>query len=186
MASGWSGLSEAGKATAYAAVALVVIGSVAVGALGVLLATEDAGDTTLATRPTDDVGRETTLACGSGTEARGGGCGPGPDGSATSDRGGAERLEFAGDPVAAATLADRAQAALEPLAGAFADPTADQVRAALTPVDPDVAVSSGAEGGSGTAFGIALPGGCVYGVVADGTVEVDVGGYVRIGGCLAT
>jgi hypothetical protein len=49
-----------------------------------------------------------------------------------------------------------------------------------------VTVSTNAVRTSGTAFAVPVPGGCVFGSVHDGTVDVAVGGYVNDGGCLAS
>jgi hypothetical protein len=98
----------------------------------------------------------------------------------------ADRLDFTGDIDAAGAVADQVRAALAPLAATPAPgPTPDQVRAALAPVGTDVEVSDIAVRTAGTAFGIAVDGGCVFGSVHDGTVDVEVGGYVDDGGCLA-
>ena len=98
----------------------------------------------------------------------------------------ADRVEFTGDVAAATIVADEARLALEPLAAAFPVPSTDQVRTALLPVSDPVSVSSNAVRTAGTAFGIGVDGGCVFGSVHDGQVEVEVGGYVNDGGCLAS
>lgn len=97
----------------------------------------------------------------------------------------ADRVDFAGDPDAAAVVADQAAAALQHLAATTPDPSPDQVREALLPVSTAVTVSAKAVRTAGAAFAIEVDGGCVFGSVYQGSVEAEVGGYVNDGGCLA-
>jgi hypothetical protein len=98
----------------------------------------------------------------------------------------ADRMDFAGDLAAATLVAEDARAALEPLAPILPAPSTDAVHNALLPVSEHVTVSANAVRTGGTAFGIAVDGGCVFGNVNQGAVEVEVGGYVNDGGCLAS
>jgi hypothetical protein len=97
----------------------------------------------------------------------------------------ADRVEFTGDIAAATRVADQARMALEPLAPILPAPAPEQVQGALAPVGY-ATVSSTAVRTAGTAFGIGVDGGCVFGSVHDGTVDVEIGGYVNDGGCLAS
>ena len=97
----------------------------------------------------------------------------------------ADRLEFTGDLDAANAVAEQARTALAPIAGVLPQPSVEQVREALAPVSADVSVIDNAVRTAGTAFGIGVDGGCVFGTVHSGTVEVEIGGYVNDGGCLA-
>ena len=98
----------------------------------------------------------------------------------------ADRMPFAGDLPAATAVADEVRVALAPLAPTLPAPTAAEVEAALAPWAPNVTVSTDAVRTSGTAFGVSVDGGCVFGSVHDGTVDVEVGGGVNDGGCLAS
>ncbi len=100
----------------------------------------------------------------------------------------AQRLPFAGDPVKAEDFAARVRVALAPLGGSGSQPTVEAVQGAMTAVLPpgsSVQVTTSARGLSGTAFGVVVAGGCVFGNIAGGVVTVSVGGYIHDGGCLA-
>jgi hypothetical protein len=105
--------------------------------------------------------------------------------------GGCRRLPFAGDRNAAAqagAMALRARQALAPLADRPRPPSVTDVERALADALPErtVQASDNAVGPAATAFGVAIPGGCLYGRVALNQVQVEVGGTVTTGGCLAT
>jgi hypothetical protein len=82
-------------------------------------------------------------------------------------------------------VADAARIALEPFASVLPAPSIEQVQAALAPVGA-ATVSSTAVRTAGAAFGLEVDGGCVFGSVHQGTVRVEIGGYVNDGGCLAS
>lgn len=103
--------------------------------------------------------------------------------------GGCRRLPFAGDRNATAqagAMALRARQALSPFAQRTRQPTSAEVERALTTAlpDGDVQVADSATGPRGTAFGVTIPGGCLYGSVAPNQLTVEVGGAVTTGGCL--
>jgi hypothetical protein len=87
---------------------------------------------------------------------------------------------------AADAVAGEVRAALGPVAGVLPAPSPEQVRQALAPWEPGVTLSTDAVRTSGTAFAVSVDGGCVFGSVHDGVVDVEVGGYVNDGGCLAS
>jgi hypothetical protein len=70
--------------------------------------------------------------------------------------------------------------------GVLPAPSPEHVRQALAPWEPGVTLSTDAVRTSGTAFAVSVDGGCVFGSVHDGVVDVEVGGYVNDGGCLAS
>lgn len=113
-------------------------------------------------------------------------CGTSPEELREMNLGYADRMDFTGDLAAATSVADDARAALEPLASVLPAPSPDEVQNALLPVSEHVTVSANAVRTGGTAFGIAVDGGCVFGNVHEGRVAVEVGGYVNDGGCLAS
>jgi hypothetical protein len=97
----------------------------------------------------------------------------------------ADRIPFSGDRAAATAMVERTGTALAPLAEVRPSPSPQQVAEALAPVSPNVVVSDNAVRTAGTAFGVEVDGGCVFGSVYDGAIEVEIGGYVNDGGCLA-
>lgn len=128
----------------------------------------------------------TTLECVSDADFETGLCGTSPEELRDMNLSYADRLEFTGDIHAATNVATQVRLALEPLAPTVPAPSADQVAGALTAVSADVVVSTNAVRTAGIAFGLAVEGGCVFGAVHDGAVEVEIGGYVKDGGCLAS
>jgi hypothetical protein len=123
--------------------------------------------------------------CGEMSNIENGLCGPTPEQLREMNLAYADRLPFGGDPEAAAVVADDVRTALAPLAGALPAPAPDQVQEALARWAPGVVVSTNAVRTAGTAFAVSVEGGCVFGSVHDGQVDVEVGGYVNDGGCLA-
>ncbi|MDQ6724873.1 MAG: hypothetical protein M3066_01655 [Actinomycetota bacterium] len=101
----------------------------------------------------------------------------------------AERLPFAGDTVKAQGSAARVRDALSPLArSGERAPAVEAVQGAMMAVLPPktfVQVMTNARYLPGTAFGAEVAAGCVFGNILDGVLAVDVGGYIRDGGCLA-
>lgn len=97
-----------------------------------------------------------------------------------------DRYPFDGDPDAADELADEVRQALEPLAAASGTPSVPDVETALSEVAPDARVVDNAARTRGTAFGIGIDGGCVYGSVHEGEIRVEIDGWIRDGGCLAS
>jgi hypothetical protein len=101
--------------------------------------------------------------------------------------GGSERLPFRGDGDEAGRTADQIRLTLASLVAASPVPDEVEVHQALTPwarSNHSVEVSTRVVPTSGTGFGVRTPGGCIFGSVDHGTVQVEVGGYVDRGGCL--
>ena len=98
----------------------------------------------------------------------------------------ADRIDFSGDVDAAEATAAEVRAAVEPLATKEPSATADDVRTALAKWGRDIQVSDNAVKTAGVAFAVAVEGGCVFGSLWNGVVEVNVGGYINDGGCLAS
>ncbi len=98
----------------------------------------------------------------------------------------ADRLEFSGNPQEANAVADQVRQALAELASVRPAPAVEDVRAVLRPWEPEVEVVDNAVRTAGTAFAVAVEGGCVFGSIYEGELEVAVGGYVHDGGCLAS
>jgi hypothetical protein len=96
----------------------------------------------------------------------------------------ADRIDFAGDVTSARAVADEVRVALAPLADRRPAPAVEDVRAALAPWTPGVEVSDKAVRRAGTAFGVPVDGGCVFGSIYEGELEVEIGGYINDGGCL--
>lgn len=115
-----------------------------------------------------------------------GGCGPTFEEQRALNLRYAERLAFTGDLQQATATAEEVRGALAPLAGIRPSPSVDDVRAALGRWGRDVEVSGNAVRTAGTAFAVSVQGGCVFGALYDGALTVEVGGYVRDGGCLAS
>ena len=165
-------------------VAVVVIGAV------VILAGRDGGESPGAVQTGDPSGNGslapgTSVDCTSDQDFESGLCGVDPEVLRESNLAYADRVPFAGDRAAASAIAERTRTALAPLAGVRPSPSPDQVAEALAPVSPNVAVSDNAVRMAGAAFAIEVDGGCVFGSVYDGAIEVEIGGYVNDGGCLA-
>ena len=171
----------------------VVVAVVAVGALvvvGVAVAVAvaqrvDSGSPEVALSEGTDETTRSTIECLSDADFETGMCGTSPEELREANLAYADRLDFTGDLDAANLVVERARTALAPIAGVLPQPSVEEVQAALAPVSPDVAVIDNAVRTAGTAFGIGVDGGCVFGSVHDGAVEVEVGGYVNDGGCLA-
>ncbi|CAN5121867.1 hypothetical protein BH11ACT4_BH11ACT4_17240 [soil metagenome] len=90
----------------------------------------------------------------------------------------------AGDQAMADALIPRVTAALQPLADGTTAVTASAVVAAMVTAGfaaSDVQVAEG----SGVAFGASTGYGCIFGGVNLGQLELDAGGYIKDGGCLA-
>lgn len=115
-----------------------------------------------------------------------GGCGPTFEKQRNLNLRYADRVEFTGDLAAAEEVARRVRAALEPVAAANPTPPVEDVRAALSEWEPDVQVALNAVRQAGTAFGLPISGGCVFGAIYQGQLIVEIGGYINDGGCLAT
>lgn len=115
-----------------------------------------------------------------------GGCGPTFEEQRNLNLRYADRLDFTGDLDKAHEIANQVRAALEQIAAAHPSATPEQVRAALHAWEPDVEVTDKAVRMAGTAFAVAVGGGCVFGSVYGGEPKVSVGGYISDGGCLAT
>lgn len=131
-------------------------------------------------------GVEPPSECVSDADFETGLCGTSPEDLREMNLDYADRMDFTGDLAAATRVADDARAALEPLAPVLPAPSTDAVHNALLPVSEHLTVSANAVRTGGTAFGIAVDGGCVFGNVNQGAVEVEIGGYVNDGGCLAS
>lgn len=97
-----------------------------------------------------------------------------------------DRYPFDGDPNAADELADEVRQALEPLAVSGGTPSVPDVETALSDVAPDVQVVDNAARTRGTAFGIGIDGGCIFGSVHEGEIRVEIDGWIRDGGCLGS
>ncbi len=97
----------------------------------------------------------------------------------------ADRMDFAGDPADAAPVVGVVRQRLAPYVGTAAQPSAEDVEAALDGLD-SVQTSTNAVRTSGTAFAVAVDGGCVFGSIHDGELTVEIGGYINDGGCLAS
>ncbi len=97
----------------------------------------------------------------------------------------ADRLDFIGDPARAETTVGVVRERLAPFVGTATQPSEQDVAAALDGLD-SVQTSSNAVGESGTAFAVAVDGGCVFGAIAGGELTVEIGGFVNDGGCLAS
>ncbi|HKE74298.1 MAG TPA: hypothetical protein VKB57_11820 [Acidimicrobiales bacterium] len=159
----------------------------AAGLAAVALRGGDGGGFDAATDPVAAPSRTTTTrSCRSDAEYETVACGLTPEQLRDINLHYADRVAFTGDRSAADALAARARTALAPLASARPQPSLDQVQTALAPLAPYVQVSSNAVRMAGAAFAIGVDGGCVYGSVWQGAVEVRVGGYVNDGGCLAS
>jgi hypothetical protein len=98
----------------------------------------------------------------------------------------ADRLDFEGDPSAALATAEEVRAALDQLVDAQPAPTVEDINGTLALWSDEVQVATNAVRTAGTGFGFGVDGGCVFGSVSDGQVDVSVGGYVNDGGCLAS
>lgn len=101
----------------------------------------------------------------------------------------ADRMPFSGDSAKAEEFAARVRQNLSPLADsdAYAPPIEDVRRAVVAALPPNtsVGVTTSAFGLPGTAFGADVAGGCVFGSISQRTLNVEVGGYVNDGGCVA-
>lgn len=101
-----------------------------------------------------------------------------------SNRRHADRHDFLGDPANAEPTAATVRDRLARFAGGSATPSAAAVEDALEGL-PEVQTATNAVATAGTAFGVAVDGGCVFGSIHQGEVRVEIGGYVNDGGCLA-
>jgi hypothetical protein len=101
-----------------------------------------------------------------------------------SNRRHADRHDFLGDPASAEPTAAIVRDRLGRFAGGSETPSAAAVEDALEGL-PAVQTATNAVATAGTAFGVAIDGGCVFGSVHEGEVRVEIGGYVNDGGCLA-
>lgn len=97
----------------------------------------------------------------------------------------ADRLDFVGDPAEAAITVGVVRELLAPFVGTSTQPSAEDVAAALDGLE-SVQTSTNAVGAAGTAFAVAVDGGCVFGAVLQGELTVELGGFVNDGGCLAS
>jgi hypothetical protein len=98
-----------------------------------------------------------------------------------------QRQPFAGDSIRVEESAARVREALSPFEDSDAQPAVEDVRQAISAVLPSktlVEVTTTAFGLPGTAFGAVVGDGCVFGSIHQGTVTVEVGGYINDGGCL--
>lgn len=178
---------RAGRTRAVATVAVIAV--LAIGGV-VILAGRGGGEPpdAVQTDEPSDTGASapgTSVDCTSDEDVEAGRCGLDPEALRESNLAYADRVAFSGDRAAASTIAERVRAALAPLAGARPSPSPDQVADALAPVSRNVVVSDNAVRTAGAAFGIEVDGGCVFGSVYGGAIEVEIGGYVNDGGCLA-
>jgi hypothetical protein len=167
-----------------AVVAVAVIGGV------VILAGRDGSeppDAVLTEGPSGDGAQAPwpSVDCTSDEDVESGMCGLDPEELRETNLAYADRMVFTGDLAAATAIADQARTALGPLADVQPPPTPDQVADALAAFDHHVVVSDNAVRTGGAAFAIDVGGGCVFGSVYDGAVDVEIGGYVNDGGCLA-
>jgi hypothetical protein len=99
-----------------------------------------------------------------------------------------DEMPFTGDEVAAERDRAAVEQVLAPLAASGSDPATAEVEAAL-------AAALGAPGWrprvtrpgdhGGVTFVVETDDGCISGSVAAGAVDVQVGGYIRDGGCIA-
>lgn len=183
---------EGGPRWAIAAVGVVVV--LGVGAVFAFMQRDidDSADDVLSTgapgvypQQEEPLPTSTVLECVSDEDFATGLCGTPPEVLREANLSYADRLDFSGDLEAANAIAEQARTALAPLAGILPYPSPDKVKEALAPVSADVTTMDNAVRTSGAAFGIAIEGGCVFGTVYDGEIEVEVGGYVNDGGCLA-
>lgn len=128
---------------------------------------------------------DTTTPCPTGGASEAEFCGPSWQEQHDLNMRYADRYEFEGDLDAAEATAAEVEAALRSLVAAEIDPTEEQVADALRQFSEDVTVSSNAVEASGIGFGIQVAGGCVFGDLRSGTIDVEVGGFIHDGGCLA-
>jgi hypothetical protein len=180
----WYGLTAA-----IAAATVVVTGIVGYGGI-VILAGRDGSeppDAVLTEGPPGDGTQAPgpSVDCTSDDDVESGMCGLDPEELRETNLAYADRMAFTGDLAAATAIADQARTALGPLADVQPPPTPDQVVHALATIDPHVVVSDNAVRAAGAAFAIEVGGGCVFGSVYDGAVDVEIGGYINDGGCLA-
>jgi hypothetical protein len=138
---------------------------------------------TVVTRAAGKVATTSTIPCAA-TPRDQGGCGLTFEEQRSLNLRYAERMHFTGDANQADAVAAEVRRAVTSLASEKPNPTVADVRAALSRW-ADVAVTDNAVKTAGVAFGISVGGGCVFGSITDGRVAVDVGGYIRDGGCLA-
>lgn len=193
MAESRSGAGEAGASRWwYALAASVAVATVAIG--GAVVLADRVGDgspdavRTRGTSRGDAQESGTTIECMTDEDFTTGLCGTDPEVLRETNLAYADRLDFVGDArdfEAASAVVERARAALSPLVGARPSPSPAEVEETLAPVSANVVVSDNAVRTAGVAFGIGVDGGCVFGSIHHGSLEVEVGGYVNDGGCLA-
>ncbi len=97
----------------------------------------------------------------------------------------ADRLDFAGDLEAAYAVAVEVEKRLEALLASGDPLSTETVESGLRELSEFVTVSDEAVRTSGVAFAIEVDGGCVFGDIGQEAFRVDIGGFVRDGGCLA-
>jgi hypothetical protein len=97
----------------------------------------------------------------------------------------ADRLPYVGNPRAALDVQAQVQKRLASIAKG--NPGPDELREALSTAFPEleIATSDNAVRMAGTAFALAVDGGCVFGQIYLGELRVNVGGFINDGGCLA-
>lgn len=96
-----------------------------------------------------------------------------------------DRLPFSGSLDHAERVASQVTSLLKPFKERGGTPTTAEVRDALTGVGEYAQVYDNAVHADGVGFGIWVGDGCVYGNVFEGDLNVEIGGPVNDGGCLA-